>query len=154
MADHTFDSLKDLYVLREALECHAARLCAGRATRHELEELALLAKQADEVIDDTNSNVPEKRFHLRLIELSGSPAMLEVFKKAHIVQSAFARINNNADTGDHDEVDERHVHARIVEAIASHDPDRAERQVRQHCASTAGALSPRWSHGNDDERHL
>ncbi len=120
------EHLGDLAVLREALECQVARLCALRATRDQLEELALLGRQADRARQQAESEAAEERFHLRLAEVAGSRELLAAIRRARVIQLAFGPALSV--TG------RLRLHARLVAAIARRDPDVSEREMRRHLA--------------------
>jgi len=135
VAAYNPESLRSLAELREALECQVARLCAARATEEELEELGLMARQADRA--DQSKDIAtiaelEMRFHLRLAAIARSDKLRRAIERAHVLQLAFDPI-------EHDPIrDETHV--RLVRAISRRDADAAEREMRKHCAGTAEAL--------------
>ena len=121
------DGLRDLGVLREALECQVARLCATRCTEHEIEELMLAARQVDRERQSVASNALEERFHLRLAELAGSAAILDAITKTHILQLTFGPTDVAVSRGK--------LHERLVRAIVGGDPDAAEHVMRRHIRS-------------------
>ena len=77
------DDLRDQLILREALECQAARLYCGEKIRTAKDELTKLA----ELIDNTKKTSSmeawwaEVHFHGRLVSLSGSQALFRHFNQ-------------------------------------------------------------------------
>ena len=118
------EQLGDLALLREALECQAARLCAARATAEELAELEFLARQVDQAEDQDTSNEREERFHLRLVQIAGSAAIQEAIVKANVLWLTFGRPPSRAATD--------RLHEGLVEALATRQPDLAEQAMRKH----------------------
>jgi DNA-binding GntR family transcriptional regulator len=118
------DHLEDLAVLREALECQVARLCSERATDDELEELMLLARQADRAGSQAQSEAAEQRFHLRLAAVARSRELQAAIERTQVLQLAFGPARPETERG--------RLHARIVAAIARRDGDRADREMRRH----------------------
>lgn len=123
------ERLRDLAVLREALECQVARMCALHASDEELDELAFLGRQVDGATNRQRSNVLEQRFHLRLAEIADSDALLSAIKRTDVLQLTFGRVSAN--------VARHHMHERLVRAISRRDPDAAERAMRTHVVRNA-----------------
>jgi GntR family transcriptional regulator, rspAB operon transcriptional repressor len=72
----TLDALKNDQVLREALECQAARLCAENATDAQLATLLKMAKELDVAIRSKNADSREGMhqhldFHLSVARMGG-----------------------------------------------------------------------------------
>jgi len=119
-------------MLREAVECQAARLYCGapvRAHRARLEALAV-------DLDSTTSEAPEHwkqeiAFHSGLVELSDCPALLREFRR-FIRLGVFYRMNRILQPVDR--LDGR-SHLSFLDELSHDDPDIAERAVRAHLRS-------------------
>lgn len=120
----------DQMMVREALECQAARLYCGEPIETHEKELKILAKAVDEV--DGNAIQLWKReiaFHRRLMELSGSRSLVDAFQQAmHLgtvcAVNFFSELHpKNNPVGDH---------VALVDRLKTGDPDKAERVIREH----------------------
>ncbi len=82
----TIEEIDGDLLLREALECQAARLCAERLTPEEAERLMKRAAQVDRFIrsdtpDPTLGSQLHWEFHIELARLSGHAVFGELLKK-------------------------------------------------------------------------
>lgn len=137
----TSQEVIDLYLVREAIECQAARLAALRVTDAELEELrAICRKMAEADRGDGTAHLYlnrefDSQFHHRLVELSGVESLADVYRHQHLLQlHMFAR--HVSRLPQHVELFGRYMadpsgeHMEMVDAIATRDPQRAEDTVR------------------------
>lgn len=116
-------SLVGLWNVREALECQAARLCAGRARKHQLVELAELARRADAVMGKrSRDETDEIAFHMRVAAIAGYAELEDDLDRVLNLLGTFCQRRSNS----------RVTHARVVRAIGSGDADRAEETMRAH----------------------
>lgn len=119
-------------MLREAVECQAARLYSGEPVRQARPELDILAS----ALETTPAESPdhwkqEIEFHSALVRCSGCPALLREFQR-FIRLGVFFRLNSIL--GPVDRLDGRR-HADLLDALCTADPDQAERVVREHLRS-------------------
>lgn len=131
----TPESLRGQHILRTAIECEAARQCAGSASDRQLAELAELATELDRRID--SSAEPDQihgldsQFHLRIAELSGVLSLVESLKANQLVRMLAAGSILARDVA---RPKLQHVH--LVEAIETRNADRAEQAMREHCVQS------------------
>ncbi len=119
-------------MLREAVECQAARLYCGapvRRSRHVLDSLA-------DGLESTAPDLPEHwkqeiEFHRQLVELSDCPALVREFGR-FMRLGIFYRMNRILQPADRQE---RKSHRALLTAVSNDDPDVAERAVREHIRS-------------------
>ncbi len=126
------ETLREEQVLREALECQAARLCADSATRLEIEGLREMADQLDPHIslaqaEDHEGMELHLRFHLRLAELGRVPALTKEIYRLWHRRLMFLNWLSAAALP----VPPR-WHLRLVDAIATRDPQAASAAMREH----------------------
>ncbi len=129
----TVEELDDDLMLREALECQAARLCAGRLSVEEGERLMRKARQVDRFIradtpDATLGNQAHFEFHLEVGRLSGRRVFGELLKKVWFqrymsLNSLKAMRFQSLPDG---------WHQILVRRLMKGDPDEAERAMREH----------------------
>jgi DNA-binding GntR family transcriptional regulator len=126
------DALRSQHILRTALECEAARHCARWASDEQLSELHELAEELDRRIDTRSDpasfHALDSRFHLRIAELSRVTSLVETLRANQLVRmlALGSVLSSGVSTPPLQ-------HVQVVEALASRDPDAAERALREHC---------------------
>gem|GEM_PF-232648 len=131
--------IREQLVVREALECQAARLFAEKASSSERKELTKLAIQLDE-LDVTLSEHPEYRaedlrmrhklhlhFHARLVESTGCTALGRIIEwnQTLVFKWLF-------DTAYKKTLQSRGRHQKLAEVVVGTDADEAEKAMRLH----------------------
>jgi DNA-binding GntR family transcriptional regulator len=127
------NTIRDRYLLREAVECQVARILAAGRSAFQCEELTRLAAGLDELVAARRYGEEflerDYEIHSKMAEYTGSRSLLR----------ALARINLfrlMQKTREH--IILRQVglppdlHGRLVTAILTGDPDVAERAMREH----------------------
>lgn len=126
---------RDMYglqVVREALECQAARLACGQPVEKQAPKLLRLAEQLDSPEPAANPRAVV-RFHHAIVALSAMPALVEAYERImklhllHAVHTPAATKPAGASFVD------------LVQALQTRDPDKAEAAMRKHLMSEAHA---------------
>ncbi len=129
----TLEEIEDDLMLREALECQAARLCAQKAPADVFDKLMRRAAQVDRFIrsdtpDPTLGNQLHLEFHLELAQASGHAVFANQLKRVWFQR--YMSLNSLKAI--------RFLpipdgwHQILVRRIAKGDPDEAERAMREH----------------------
>lgn len=117
-------------VVREALECQAARMYWGEPIAKGARELIELGKRVDASYDGGLTNwQAEIDFHRALVELAACPALSRTFRRVMRVNLFFQLnvVNNPGLRRDYSN------HVKFVKALkTAKGPDEAERLVREH----------------------
>lgn len=127
--------LKDVrghLVIREALECQAARMICGERLKHNLPALKILADAID--LGDQTDAVrarQEVSFHVALVELADCPALLREYRKI-MQMGLFYRINLLMSLPSR-ELKNRHTS--LLEGLCTDSPEAAEHCMREHVCS-------------------
>jgi DNA-binding GntR family transcriptional regulator len=127
------ETLRNQHILRMAVECEVARQCVERASAMVLDELTAIAADLDRSVernaDPAEVFALDAAFHLRLAAASGAPALVESLKANQLVRllARGCRIAHGMKDRP------KRQHQDLVAAIASRDPDQAEREMRAHC---------------------
>lgn len=125
-------SLRDRFETRVLLEAEAARLAAQRATPETIARLETLLEQRmrHAGLDRATFVARDFAFHEAIVAASGNGALIEIyaFFSASIRESIEASLDGLLPEPDHA------AHRRIVEAIASRDPENAGATVRRFMA--------------------
>jgi DNA-binding GntR family transcriptional regulator len=119
------------HIMREAIECQAARLCALKASD---EQLALLSRQAEHLDkalkseQDASANSGEHlAFHLGIARVEGGDVLAKALEKLWFRRLMVITTINAATRGV-----PPNWHGQLVKALATRDPDIAEKAMRQH----------------------
>lgn len=116
-------------VIREAFECQAVRMCCGEPIKANEKTLIKLAEAVDKAPEGTMTSwKAEMRFHRKIIELAGYPALTKEFEKV-IRRAFFCWVNLLLIT--HKSKPPGH-HTELVKKLKSKNPDYAERAMREH----------------------
>ncbi len=132
VAPLTLEHVRGDQVLREALECQAARLCADNASRLQLEDLKEIAEKLDSAMEhpdrkDSDGMDLHRRFHVRVAELSGCSQLAEEVDRLWRRRMMLFNWISNLVVPVPD-----HWHQTLVQALATRDPQRAEDAMREH----------------------
>jgi DNA-binding GntR family transcriptional regulator len=161
------EDVRGMYILREALESQAARLCAVHATASERVELRTLAAELDgrfsgnkpSAVDNKtwlyDLHTQHVRLHTRIAECARCETLWQAIDRNHVLVFNFL----------YDLAAERTVlphgfHADLVEPIIRGDPERADAAMRAHVSyglsETLLRLQPQiqengWRVGKNDD---
>lgn len=116
--------------LRTAIEIQAARQAALRVTQPQLVELQVLL----DALEGENCPYPEMleldfRFHRKVVEIAGNSLMANLMEV--IYEFVLAQMARTTPEPREHRLG-RQLHQSIVDALAAHDPDAAERAMRSH----------------------
>ena len=78
------EDVRGHFLVREALECQAARLVFGKSIAENFPRLAKLARDVDKARRENKLNIweAEVAFHCAIVDLIGAPAFTEAFRKS------------------------------------------------------------------------
>ena len=127
------NTIRDRYILREAVECQVARILARRLTHEQLENLKELASELDGLMaEDPQSDefwMLDQRFHSTMTSYTESNSLIKalehvnLFRLLHKAREQIALKNIPLP---------KDLHVSLVSAISSGDEGRAEEQMRKH----------------------
>jgi len=128
----TQTDVRGTYVIREALESQAARMFVEKASGAEKEELRRMAGSVDAAQADPSTDFfdffsQHERFHRRLAECAGVPALAEALIKNNILVRTWLY----ASVSDYREMPP-HYHAGLIEVLCTGTPEEADRAMREH----------------------
>lgn len=129
VVEGTADADEEGYKVRAALEAFAARAAAARITPEGLDRLQALHEEFAAAPADSPALADlNRRFHFAIYEASGSPVLLALLRLLwHSLRQSPQVLSPQRESIPQ--------HAAIVEALRSHDADRAERLMRDHVLS-------------------
>jgi len=134
----TKQDVLDSYVIREALETQAARLCCENMTTTEREQLTRSAQHLDSLYKASLSEHEDSRFlfsvhtyhmqfHLRVAELARSPGLLKAIEKEQVLI-----FNWLYDTATRQKSLPSSFHLDLAKALCSGDRMKADEAMRTH----------------------
>ena len=134
----TKQDIVDNYVIREALESQAARLCCERMTSLEREQLKKSAQHLDALYQASATEHEDSRFlfsvhtyhmqfHMRIAELARSPGLTKAIGKQQVLI-----FNWLYDTAAHRNSLPVNVHQDLAKALCSKDLTKADEAMRSH----------------------
>jgi DNA-binding GntR family transcriptional regulator len=126
------ESLHSDEMLREAIECQCARICAQNASARDLNELRLLAEKLDQATEEKEHNLcPERilhyRIHSQIAKLTGCRSLIDELEKVWLRRQM--RFSTNIGN---QKIIPPGWHLDLAKALASRDPDLAESIMRKH----------------------
>lgn len=129
-------ALRDIYMVREALEPLVAREAARHITEEALAELRQIVDQTAHAAalppEDANANLMaqlDEKFHEKICESTNNPFLVSLYKQFIPALHTY-RLNSFAILKNCSNVIE--PHRRILEALAQHDAEAADLEMRQH----------------------
>jgi DNA-binding GntR family transcriptional regulator len=131
-------TVRDRYLLREAVECQIARVLAPHLTPVQSATLRAMAAKLDTLLPKKPDEFWELDidFHLTMAKFTDVASLLRALEHANL----FRLLHKAREQVAHQHIVlPRDLHMSLYRAIASGDPDRAEAQMRKHIrASTRG----------------
>jgi len=123
------EEVRGHFVVREALEVHAAVLATSEASDQQLAQLLTLAQKVDALMaepDRSQYAATHYTFHRRMASYSRCSALLAALDHNHAIATLWLC------QGARSPISPGHRHEELVRAIASRDPAEAADAVRQH----------------------
>jgi DNA-binding GntR family transcriptional regulator len=131
--EFTAEELADAMILRRALETEAARLVARRAAPEDIERLYLIVNRMGQAVRREawyEADEADIELHIAIARLTRSAGLMEALERSHLRDLVRRRILASDRRHDFQYLEDNH--RRLVDAIASHDPDRAGRAMHEH----------------------
>ena len=135
------ETVRDRYMLREAVECQVVRILARQIQVDQAQHLTRMAEQLDVLV--AKEPIPDSfweldhEFHLSMARFTESKSLHKAL--AHINLFRLLQKTREQVILAHIELPED-LHRSLVHSILSGDPDKAERQMREHI----GASTKSW----------
>lgn len=125
----TREEVRGLLIMREAMECQAARLYCGKKIREHERGLIELARRVDTTEAGSRENeLAESAFHQALVDLVDCELLSREFQKI-MRRKLFMKINIIVPWSVQPPLDS---HERLVERLCSSKPAEAEAAMREH----------------------
>ena len=127
------ETIRDRYMLREAVECQVVRILSTQIEVDQAEQLTRMAEELDMLV--ANETIPDRfweldhEFHLTMARFTDSKSLHKAL--GHITLFRLLQKTREQIIMAHIGLPED-LHRSVVKAILSGDPDTAERQMRDH----------------------
>ena len=139
--------LKDMYILREAIEVQIVRMLCFTIGAAEAEELLGIAKKIDSMAGRPGKSPDyddlHYQFHIRLAQATGSRNLLEGIENLHLF-SLLVKSETTYTALEDSIPPENFSHEDILNAILKRNPEEAERIVRNHVYRSKIIQPPYW----------
>jgi DNA-binding GntR family transcriptional regulator len=128
----SLEAIMSDWVMREALEVQASRICAEKLTEQQLVHLVYLAGRIDELMaqrdpDFQEALIKHRDFHLLIAEYTGYPILLKEITRHWMRHTMmFIGLSSSMFPVPPD------WHHQLINAIASRNPEQADRKTREH----------------------
>ena len=139
--------LKDMYILREAIEAQIVRMLCFTIGAAEAEELLCIAKKIDSMAGRPDKSPDyddlHYQFHIWLAKATGSRNLLEGIENLHLF-SLLVKSETTYTALEDSIPPENFSHEDILNAILKRNPEEAERIVRNHVYRSKIIQPPYW----------
>ena len=137
----SIDELISIFEIREVLEGLAARRAACSIDEKQIKELREIFSgftSAEKLKDYHAYSKADRRFHNFISEIASREFLNTILQTFNIISLAYQYANSEGLIREPDDTIEDHL--KIIDAICDHDPDNAERLMREHLEKTITKL--------------
>jgi DNA-binding GntR family transcriptional regulator len=134
------DDVLDMFEAREAIECGVAHIVANRATAEDLATLRRLVEAADRARHGTDHEEflrDDHAIHLFLVHMVRNPLLQDAADRLLLHNLRFWRMYWASRPAHHATMIS---HADLLVALEAHDPEHAEKTMREHLAASRQLL--------------
>ncbi len=154
VVEFSLDDVEDLYALRCFLEARVARIAAERISSAELQALRVLLEQMREHLADEDLPIYRdlnRQFHQIIAEASGRRYLIRTLQQLweNFPNMLWGNFPQTARTSSPERTPQDIAqHEAVLAALERHDPEAAERLMREHIESAGQDLATRVRHGS------
>ncbi|MDJ0623197.1 MAG: GntR family transcriptional regulator [Desulfocapsaceae bacterium] len=137
----SIEELISIFEIREVLEGLAARRAARCIDERQIKELRKIFSSftsAEKLRDYQAYSKADRRFHNFITEIASREFLTTILQTFNIISLAYQYANSEGLIREPDDTIEDHL--KIIDAICDHDPDNAERLMREHLEKTITKL--------------
>ncbi len=128
----TLQKVKDMYALREAIECQVVRILTERITPSQARELINLARELDDVpySEQTEQHISDVhyRFHMKMAECTGHKSLVTVLRRTTLFWLLWRGVRSRRSKSQMYE----NWHSGLVATILEGDIARSDAAMREH----------------------
>lgn len=128
------EDIYDQLIMREAIECQAARMYCGEPVQREASKLIPLAEKIDKAMTAEKDHwQDEVEFHRLLVSLSRSRSLIDEFDRRVVKLGTFYNTQRLVfDLRGAGEKIDSQIHVKLLNKLVKANPDHAEALVRDH----------------------
>ncbi len=128
--------LSDILAFRQMIECYTVKSAASMATDKDIEDLQNIFNEFYVEKDLQLLSQLDRSFHNRIAQICGNPLILNTLSSASYLLDIFAAESTRISFFDDDNIEYSiREHKEILDAIAAHDPERAETAIKDHLSN-------------------
>lgn len=128
----TLQKVKDMYALREAIECQVVRILSKQITQSQSQELIKLARELDETpySDETAQYISDVHycFHMSMVEFTGHETLVTVLRRANLFWLLWRGVKSRRSKAE----TLNNWHRSLVDTILEGDLKKADTAMREH----------------------
>ncbi|MDT4924786.1 MAG: GntR family transcriptional regulator, rspAB operon transcriptional repressor [Pseudonocardiales bacterium] len=136
----SLDDVFDMFEAREAIECGVVHIVAKRAAKEDLATLRRLVEAADRAREGTDHEAflrDDHAIHILLVHMVRNPLLQDAADRLLLHNLRFWRTYWASRPAQHATMIS---HADLVSALDAHDPELAEKAMREHLAASRQLL--------------
>jgi DNA-binding GntR family transcriptional regulator len=144
----TLEKIQGMYMLREAIECQVVRILSKGISEDEERILRSIADKIDaEYNEKTRVDIADAHYelHSKMAEFTGYSTLIDAMKRINLFWVLCKAVSTRREKS-HMPKD---WHMRLVDAIMTGDPDKAEAAMRIHIADSLDAIGVRLGEGKN-----
>ena len=153
VVERTLEDMLEAFHVRIALECYAVRLAAASATEEQLRRLEEFDSEnhSPQVNDEVEGKKRQgAHFHHGIVELTGNVRIAKLLSEIiEYIDVYRQRLYQEPQFMEENIV----THQQIMEALRSHDEDRAASLMREHLRSSMEIIRTLWEKDHLPESH-
>lgn len=128
----TVERVKDMFMMREAIECQVARILSTSATEDQARSLKEIAAELDRVRYESDDALYvtdfHYKFHMTMAEYAGYPSLVAGLRRTNFFWLLCGAVRSRRKRP----TLVRDWHSRLIETILAGDPETADRAMREH----------------------
>jgi DNA-binding GntR family transcriptional regulator len=144
----TLERIREIYVLREAIECQVARILAQGISSEQEQILRSIANKIDsEYNEKTRDDIENAHFelHSKMAEFTGYNSLIDALKRINLFWVLCKAISTRREKASMP----KDWHMRLVDAVMTGDSDKAEAVMRIHVADSLDAIGVKLREGKN-----
>ena len=128
--------LSDILAFRRMIECFTVSAAASMANEEDIEDLQRIHEELSNESDMSVMSSIDRAFHNRIAQICNNPLIMNTLSSASHLLDVFASESTRISFFEDDNRDNTiSEHQEILDAIAAHDTERAEKAIKHHLSN-------------------
>lgn len=150
--EYSDDDVREIYMIREALECLAAEFAAINATDSDIARLEAFVAEMDRLDEDADV-IEEIELHSRFSEAYNKAShMPTLVRLTESLKDQISRFRNVSLNDQARRLEARKEHKELLDALKRRDPERASRLTHIHLRNALTAVSEKQRKSGSGDR--